>query len=242
MNEEVGFVWKVLIALCAGIFGVAVALAIQHIKIINMPKWLIALAVMVQLLLSWGLFLFICIFFKSGLLPESIPNDEYSALSVAYFCASIPHIIITTAIVIYNKEVNKWLESRYGIGEGLPSMRSALSDKGAIDKACFVDEPHVLSPRSPYQNAPLSSQILERENLKGAEVADTPTEYAARNDKPRSIFEEESGLCLTSEGDKTLESIPRSEARQSPILTKETSGDEPSKQDSHTCQTCGAKM
>lgn len=125
MNEEVGFIWKVLIALCAGVFGVAVALAIQHIKIINMPKWLIALAVLVQLLLSWGLFIFICIFFKSGLLPESIPNDEYSALSVAYFCASIPHIVITTAIVIYNKEVNKWLESRYGAGEGMPNMERA---------------------------------------------------------------------------------------------------------------------
>lgn len=217
MNEEVGFMWKVAIALCAGIFGVAVALAIQHIKIINMPKWLIALAVLVQLFLSWGLFIFICIFFKSGLLPESIPNDEYSALSVAYFCASIPHIITTTAIVIYNKEVNKWLESRYGTGEGLPSMRSALSDKGAIDKACFVDEPHVLSPRSPYQNAPLSSQILERENLKGAE-GDTPQNA------------QESSANLSTLGDSVANA---SAEAQSPT----SAGG-----DSHTCNACGAKI
>ncbi len=131
--NEVSFFWKFLIALCAGVFGVAVAISIQHIKIIGVPKWLIVFAVVVQLLLSWGVFIFIIIFFKSGLLPEVVPNDDYSALSVAYFCASIPHIVITTAILIYNKEINKWLESRYGSGEALPNMDNVATSKSDVD-------------------------------------------------------------------------------------------------------------
>lgn len=131
--NEVSFFWKFLIALCAGVFGVAVAISIQHIKIIGVPKWLIVFAIVVQLLLSWGVFIFIIIFFKSGLLPEVVPNDDYSALSVAYFCASIPHIVITTAILIYNKEINKWLESRYGSGETLPNMDNVTTSKSDVD-------------------------------------------------------------------------------------------------------------
>lgn len=131
--NEVSFFWKFLIALCAGVFGVAVAISIQHIKIIGVPKWLIAFAIVVQLLLSWGVFIFVIIFFKSGLLPEVVPNDDYSALSVAYFCASIPHIVITTAILIYNKEINKWLESRYGSGEALPNMDNVATSKSDVD-------------------------------------------------------------------------------------------------------------
>lgn len=120
--QEVSFFWKVITALCAGIFGVAVAISIQHIKLSRVPKLLVFTAIIVQLLLSWGVFIFVMIFFQSGLLPQAIPNDDFSALSVAYFTASIPHIVITTAILIYNKEVNRWLESRYGQGEQLPSM------------------------------------------------------------------------------------------------------------------------
>lgn len=131
--NEVSFFWKFLIALCAGVFGVAVAISIQHIKIICVPKWLIVFAIVVQLLLSWGVFIFVIIFFKSGLLPEVVPNDDYSALSVAYFCASIPHIVITTAILIYNKEINKWLESRYGSGESLPNMDNVATSKSDVD-------------------------------------------------------------------------------------------------------------
>lgn len=122
--QEVGFFWKVITALCAGIFGVAVAISIQHIKLSRVPKLLVFTAIIVQLLLSWGVFIFVMIFFQSGLLPQVIPNDDFSALSVAYFAASIPHIVITTAILIYNKEVNRWLESRYGQGEQLPSMQT----------------------------------------------------------------------------------------------------------------------
>lgn len=122
--QEVSFFWKVITALCAGIFGVAVAISIQHIKLSRVPKLLVFTAIIVQLLLSWGVFIFVMIFFQSGLLPQAIPNDDFSALSVAYFTASIPHIVITTAILIYNKEVNRWLESRYGQGEQLPSMQT----------------------------------------------------------------------------------------------------------------------
>ncbi len=134
MDNEVSSLWKFLIALCAGVFGVAIAISIQHIKIIGVPKWLVVFAIVVQLLLSWGVFIFVMIFFKSGLLPEVVPNDEYSALSVAYFSASIPHIVITTAILIYNKEINKWLESRYGGGEVLPNMDSVAQNEVSLEK------------------------------------------------------------------------------------------------------------
>lgn len=140
MDNEVSFLWKFLIALCAGVFGVAVAISIQHIKIIGVPKWLVVFAIVVQLLLSWGVFIFVIIFFKSGLLPEVVPNDEYSALSVAYFSASIPHIVITTAILIYNKEINKWLESRYGSGEVLPNMDSVAQNEVSLEKDNHSDE------------------------------------------------------------------------------------------------------
>ena len=162
MDNEVSFLWNFLIALCAGIFGVAVAISIQHIKIIGVPKWLIALAIVVQLLLSWGVFIFMMIFFKSGLLPEAVPNDEYSALSVAYFCASIPHIVITTAILIYNKEINKWLQSRYGSGEVLPNMDSVAQNEVSLEKDNHSDE--------------ITQECVSETSLENAESSLTPQE------------------------------------------------------------------
>lgn len=168
--NEVSFFWKFLIALCAGVFGVVVAISIQHIKIIGVPKWLIVFAIVVQLLLSWGVFIFIIIFFKSGLLPEVVPNDDYSALSVAYFCASIPHIVITTAILIYNKEINKWLKSRYGSGEVLPNMDSvaqnavSLENKVSLEKDNHSDE--------------TTQECVSETSLENAESSLTPQEQS----------------------------------------------------------------
>ena len=162
--NEVSFFWKFLIALCAGVFGVAVAISIQHIKIIGVPKWLIVLAIVVQLLLSWGVFIFIIVFFKSGLLPEVVPNDDYSALSVAYFCASIPHIVITTAILIYNKEINKWLESRYGSGEALPNMDNVAQNEVSLEKDNHSDE--------------TAQKCVSETSLENAESSPTPQEQS----------------------------------------------------------------
>ncbi|NDJ26343.1 hypothetical protein GW575_00025 [Campylobacter sp. MIT 19-121] len=113
MNNEVSFLSKVLIALCAGVFGVAIAICLQHIKIFSVSKWLILLSVAVQFVLSLGLFLGTMLVFASALLPQSVPNDDYSALSVAYFISTIPHIIITTLLIIYDKEINAFLKKRY---------------------------------------------------------------------------------------------------------------------------------
>lgn len=164
MDNEVSFLWKFLIALYAGVFGVAVAMSIQHIKIIGVPKWFVVFAIVVQLLLSWGVFIFVIIFFKSGLLPEVVPNDEYSALSVAYLSASIPHIVITTAIFIYNKEINKWLESRYGSGEVLPNMDSVAQNEVSLEKDNHSDE--------------TTQECVSETSLENAESSLTPQEQS----------------------------------------------------------------
>lgn len=134
MNDNVPLIYKILIALASGAFSLAVAISVQHIRIYKVPKWIIILAIIVQLVLSWGVFIFVMLFFKSGLLPDEIPNDDWSALVCAYGASTIPHIVITTLIFIYNKEVNKWLESRYG--EGMHDMDSLEARVMMKDNIC----------------------------------------------------------------------------------------------------------
>lgn len=133
MPEKVDFIWKLLIALCGGIFSVAIAISVQKIKLIGLPRMLVVLAIIVQLALSFGVFIFVMMFFKSGFLPESMPNDDWSALSAAYFLSAIPHIVVATAILIYNKEINKWLEQRYG-KENVPSMENSQKEIESIEQ------------------------------------------------------------------------------------------------------------
>lgn len=176
MDNEASFLWKLLIALCAGVFGVAVAISIQHIKIIGVPKWLVVFAIMVQLILSWGVFIFVMIFFKSGLLPEGVPNDEYSALSVAYFSASIPHIIITTAILIYNKEINKWLESRYGSGEVLPNMDSVAQNEVSLENEVSLRDE--VSLEKDNHSDETTQECVSETSLENVESSLTPQEQS----------------------------------------------------------------
>ena len=123
-NERVDFIYKLLIALGSGIFGLAIAIAVQHIKIIGIPRALIFLAIAVQLILSLGVFLGVCLVFKSSFLPEVIPNDDWSVLTAAYLLSSIPHITIAALITIYNKEINKRLKERYGESNELTTMEN----------------------------------------------------------------------------------------------------------------------
>lgn len=149
MEDKVDLIYKVLIALCAGIFGVAIAITAQHIKLIGMPRALILLAVSVQVILSLGVFLGVMIGFRSGFLPEVVPNDDWSALTAAYLLSSIPHIAVATLITIYNKEINKWLKERYGDDTSLPSMeRIQLRDdvKKAYDESTKIED---LAPKEP---------------------------------------------------------------------------------------------
>lgn len=148
MDDKVELIYKVLIALSAGVFGVAIAITAQHIKLIGMPRALILLALSVQVILSLGVFLGVMIGFRSGFLPEVIPNDDWSALTAAYLLSSIPHIAVATGITIYNKEINKWLKERYGDNTTMPSMEGALNKdvKKAYDESVKVED---LAPKEP---------------------------------------------------------------------------------------------
>lgn len=148
MDDKVELIYKVLIALSAGVFGVAIAITAQHIKLIGMPRALILLALSVQVILSLGVFLGVMIGFRSGFLPEVIPNDDWSALTAAYLLSSIPHIAVATGITIYNKEINKWLKERYGDNTTMPSMEGGLNKdvKKAYDESVKVED---LAPKEP---------------------------------------------------------------------------------------------
>ena len=129
----------ILTCICAGVFSVAIALATQYIKVRGVPKKIIIYSLILQCVLSMGVFIFVILFFNSNFLPEFISNDIWSMLTTAYFAASIPEIIITTALVIFSKEVNKWLKERYGNDEMLPvrgfeSVRKTQQNSGGIDE------------------------------------------------------------------------------------------------------------
>lgn len=134
MNEQnVEMVWKILLAFAGGIFSIAISIAVQQIRLRGIPKALIVTAIIVQLILSWGVFIFMLLFFKSGLLPEAIPNDDWTALLCAYGFSAIPNLLVATAILVYNKEVDKWLRSRYGDTE-IPSMNNLEKDLSQEEK------------------------------------------------------------------------------------------------------------
>lgn len=114
MTNEFSTLEKALLALASAVFGVAVAVAVQHIKIFNIPKKVILLSLVVQVILSLGVFLGTLLFFKSQLLPLFIPNDEYTAIFCAYVLSVVPQIVITTLLLIYNKQINKWVVDKYG--------------------------------------------------------------------------------------------------------------------------------
>lgn len=143
MNEQnVEMVWKILLAFAGGIFSIAISIAVQQIRLRGIPKALIVTAIIVQLILSWGVFIFMLLFFKSGLLPEAVPNDDWTALLCAYGFSAIPNLLVATAILIYNKEVDKWLRSRYGDAE-IPSMNKLekdLSQEEVKDTKATIEE------------------------------------------------------------------------------------------------------
>lgn len=143
MNEQnVEMVWKILLAFAGGIFSIAISIAVQQIRLRGIPKALIVTAIIVQLILSWGVFIFMLLFFKSGLLPEAMPNDDWTALLCAYGFSAIPNLLVATAILIYNKEVDKWLRSRYGDAE-IPSMNKLekdLSQEEVKDTKATIEE------------------------------------------------------------------------------------------------------
>lgn len=138
MNDQnVEMVWKILLALAGGIFSIAISIAVQQIRLRGIPKALIIAAIVVQLILSWGVFIFMLLFFKSGLLPEAVPNDDWTALLCAYGFSAIPNLLVATAILVYNKEVDRWLRSRYGDAE-IPSMQKFEEHE---EKTPIVEEP-----------------------------------------------------------------------------------------------------
>lgn len=181
LTENVGFFWKVLIATCAGIFGIAIALSVQHIRLLGMPKWLIITASFVQLILSWGVFIFVLLLFKSSLLPQGFPTDDWTALTIAYFCSAVPHIVITTALIIYAKEINKFLEKRYGDGTTLPNMNQIQRIVGGKKKIVLGDD----------KNMQCSLDEKDEKDEKDEVAAgDVRSEYV---DKPQN--EEKSTIC-----------------------------------------------
>ena len=142
-DDKVSLIYQFLIACGAGVFGIAIAITAQHIKLVGVPKKLIVVAMIVQMLLSLGVFLGIMLVFRSALLPEVIPNDDFSALAAAYILSSIPHIVVATGITIYNKEINRWLEERYGSGTNMPNM-----DKYASGEENQKPEPEIEQVKS----------------------------------------------------------------------------------------------
>lgn len=102
-----------------------------------MPTPLIIVSAIVQLILSFGIFIFILLLFKSAFLPPQIPNDDWSALTIAYFLSSIPHIVVGTALLIYDKEIQMFVEKRYG-SEALNEVNNADNVKRV---AHIIDNP-----------------------------------------------------------------------------------------------------
>ena len=175
MNENVPLVWKFIIAIASGVFSLAVAISVQHIRIYKMPKWLIFFAMGVQLILSWGVFIFVMLFFKSGLLPESMPNDDWTALVCAYGASTIPHIVITTLIFIYNKEVNKWLESRYGEKmHDMDSMHKRVQEMDAREQLANTNALQSEYMQTQEESEESSSEASEEKKLAICEKCGQP--------------------------------------------------------------------
>lgn len=112
--EHVPLYWKVLIAISGGLFGLAIAISLQHIRILYIPKFILVLSIVIQFTLSLGVFLGVMLFFSSDLLPQIIPNDDYTALTIAYLASSIPQIIVSTALILLDKQIEKILKDKYG--------------------------------------------------------------------------------------------------------------------------------
>lgn len=113
-EQHVALYWKILIAIFGGLFGLAIAISLQHIRILYIPRLILILSLAIQFTLSLGVFLGIMLFFSSELLPQIIPNDDYTALTIAYLASSIPQIIVSTALIFLDKKIEKILKDKYG--------------------------------------------------------------------------------------------------------------------------------
>lgn len=149
MDEDNIPLWiKVLIALTAGVFGLAIAVRMKYIQL-KPPYYIVWIVAVTHLVMSLGIFLMVMLFFSSGLLPTSVPNDDYTALTIAYLMSSTPQVTISLIMTIYNKEVNKWLESRYGNNQTVTINKDdatvtdnslPIKDSEPTDHTSFHDE------------------------------------------------------------------------------------------------------
>lgn len=130
MNEQVivSLLAKILIAIASGVFGVAIAISVQHI-LIRPPLRVVIFSCVINFIMSLGMFLLVMLFFASELLPNAVPSDDFSALTIAYFVSAVPQITITFLIIIYNKEVNKFLVARYGEGINDSGLNKAAEER-----------------------------------------------------------------------------------------------------------------
>lgn len=113
-DNNIPLIYKIIIAISGGIFGIGIAVAIGHIRLFYVPKILLISSCVLQFMLSLGVFLGVILFFKSSLLPDIIPNDEYTMLFCAYAFSTIPQFVTTTLVFMYDKAITNWIEKKFG--------------------------------------------------------------------------------------------------------------------------------
>lgn len=112
-DDKINAIFIVLIAFCAGFFGIVIAAITKRIEF-KPPARIWIIACIINFLASLFIFLGAYLFFQSELLPSVVPNDDWSMLVVAYSLSSIPQLTLGMLLLILNKEVIKLLRRRYG--------------------------------------------------------------------------------------------------------------------------------
>ncbi len=114
MNDnQSNTIFIILVAICAGFFGIVISVITKKIEF-RPPARVWIIACIVHFLASLFIFLGVYIFFQSELLPDVMPNDDFSMLVIAYSLSSIPQLTLGMLLLILNKEVIRWLRQRYG--------------------------------------------------------------------------------------------------------------------------------
>lgn len=114
MNDnQSNTIFIILVAICAGFFGIVISVITKRIEF-KPPARVWIIACIIHFLASLFIFLGVYIFFQSELLPNVMPNDDFSMLVIAYSLSSIPQLTLGMLLLVLNKEVIKWLRQRYG--------------------------------------------------------------------------------------------------------------------------------
>lgn len=168
------YVILLALAFISGGFGLAIAFSVGYLSFRPVPKKIFWLAILIQIVLSFGLFIGTTLWFYSQLTPESLPKDFITGATLAYFASAIPELTFGILVLLlkiarkfvissYLKKLDVSEEKKEALRQELDTMIPDLALTSITDRyeqehnSCALPKHYVKAQRQHQKEHPKNS-------------------------------------------------------------------------------------